>query len=167
MIPFGPPQWIVLAVAAQRLVELWLARRNTARLKAEGAVEHGTGHYPLFVLLQSAWLVGLLVLVPAEEPIRWGWLAVYLVLQAGRVWVILTLGRYWTTRVIVPRTPVLARRGPYRFVRHPNYLVVLAEIAVLPLVLGQGLLAAVFLVLQAALLWQRIRVEDRALAPHR
>jgi methyltransferase len=167
VIPFGPPQWILLAVALQRLAELALARRNTARLMAEGAEEHGAGHYPLFVVLQSAWLAGLFLLVPEEEPIRWGWLALFLGLQAARIWVIASLGRFWTTRVIVPAEPALVRRGPYRLLRHPNYVVVMGEIAVLPLVFGQWEAAAVFAVLQLALIRHRIRVEDRALAGFR
>jgi methyltransferase len=166
MSPFGPPQWIVLLVALQRLAELVLSRHNGRRLLAEGGREHGARHYPLFVLLQSAWLAGLFLLVPAAEPIRWGWLAAFVALQAARVWVIASLGRFWTTRVIVPRSPALVRRGPYRFLRHPNYLVVIAEIAVLPLVFGEWLFAAGFALLQAVLIRHRIRVEDEALAEY-
>ena len=167
MIPFGPPQWIILAVGLQRLAELALSKRNAARLLSRGAREHGAGHYPLFVILQTAWLAGLLALVPEDEPIRWGWLAVYLLLQAGRLWVIASLGANWTTRVIVLPVPALVRRGPYRFMRHPNYAVVAGEIVVLPLVFGQWLFAVVFGGLQLALLWHRIRIEERALAAFR
>src|SRR6056297_3345717 len=115
MIPFGPPQWIVLAVLAQRLAELVLARRNAARLLAAGGREHGAGHYPLFFAVQGGWLAALFALTPPEAPLQWGWLAAFAALQAGRVWVIASLGRFWTTRIVtVPGAP-LVRRGPYRW----------------------------------------------------
>ena len=167
MIPFGPPQWLVLAVVLQRLGELALARRNTARLLAEGAKEHGAAHYPLFVILQAGWLAFLWLVVPEEASISWFWMTIYLLLQAGRIWVIVSLGRYWTTRVIVLPAVSLVRRGPYRWFRHPNYLIVACEIPILALVFGQSLFAVVFGALQWALLWHRIRIEDRALATFR
>ena len=156
--------WIVLAaVAAQRLWELWLANRNTRRLLAGGAVEVGAGHYPLFVLLHASWLAAIaLATPPATLPNPW-LLAGYGVLQLGRLWVIATLGRFWTTRIITLPGAPLVRRGPYRFVRHPNYLVAALEIAVLPLAFGQVLIALVWSVANALLVGWRIRVEDRAL----
>ncbi len=160
-------QIVVLLVALQRLAELIYARRNARRLLAAGATEAGAGHYPLLVLLHAVWLAALFFLVPAAAEVNWGLLALFLLLQAGRVWVIASLGRYWTTRVItLPEAP-LVRRGPYRFLRHPNYLIVVAEIAVLPLAFGAWQIALVFSLLNAALLAWRIRVEDRALAPRR
>jgi methyltransferase len=158
---------ILALVVVQRLGELVLAQRNTRRLKAEGAVEHGGGHYLLFVLLHAAWLVTLFVAVPAGTPIAWVPLGSFIVLQALRIWVVATLGRFWTTRILsLPETP-LVRSGPYRFVRHPNYLVVVGEIAALPLAFGAWRIALVFSVLNLALLSWRIRIEDRALAPRR
>lgn len=159
----GWPQLIVALVALQRLAELVLAARNTRRLLARGGREAGRRHYPLFVLLHSAWLVSLAVLVPPDESISWPLIVVFLLLQAGRVWVIRTLGPRWTTRIIVVPGAALTRRGPYRFGRHPNYLIVALEIAVLPLAFGQYVLAAVFTLLALLLLDHRIRVEDRAL----
>lgn len=156
--------WAVLAlVAAQRLGELWLARRNTARLLARGAVEHGRGHYPLIVALHAGWLAALALLVPPETPPQWPWLALFLVLQAGRVWVIASLGERWTTRVIVPPGEPLVRRGPYRYLRHPNYLIVVLEIAVLPLAFGAWEIALVFSLLNVLVLAWRLRVEGAAL----
>lgn len=156
--------WAVLAlVAAQRLGELWLARRNAARLLARGAVEHGRGHYPLIVALHAGWLAALALLVPPETPPDWFWLAFFLVLQAGRVWVIASLGGRWTTRVIVPPGEPLVRRGPYRYIRHPNYLIVTLEIAVLPLAFGAWEIALAFSVLNALALAWRLRVEGAAL----
>lgn len=160
----GLPQLIVLLVAAQRLGELVLARRNTARLLAHGGRELGRRHYPLFILLHGGWLAALFVLTPAGAPVSWPLLAAFAVLQGLRVWVVASLGPFWTTRIItVPDAP-LVRRGPYRWLRHPNYLVVIAEIAVLPLAFGMAGLAVVFSVLNLALLAWRVRVEAGALA---
>jgi methyltransferase len=161
------PQWIVLIVAALRLAELVYAARNHRRLLAAGGREIGAGHYPLFVLLHGAWLLALFFLVPADAPVRPVPLALYILLLAGRAWVILSLGRYWTTRIVtVPDAP-LVRGGPYRLLRHPNYAIVVGEIAVLPLVFDAWAIAVVFSVLNAGLLWHRIRVEDAALADRR
>jgi methyltransferase len=156
---------IVALVAAERAAELILAARNTRALLARGGVEVGAGHYPLLVLLHGAWLATLLFLEPADAPPAWGWLGAFAVLQALRLWIIHSLGPFWTTRVITLPGAPLVRRGPYRFLRHPNYVVVVAEIAVLPLVFGAWRIAAVFSVLNLALLAWRIRIEQRALAP--
>jgi methyltransferase len=158
--------WVALVVGlvgAQRLAELWLAQRNTVRLKAEGAVEHGAAHYPLFVLLHGGWLLALLLTVPADRVPNWLLLGLFVLLQCGRVWAITSLGRRWTTRVVVPAEATLVASGPYRFVRHPNYWIVALEIAVLPLAFGAWQIALVFTALNALLLRHRIRVEERAL----
>ncbi len=158
---------VIGLVVLQRLAELVHAERNTAALKARGAVEIGRAHYPLLVLLHAAWLVAIVVLLPKDVRIDWILLAVFVVLQGTRVWVLATLGPYWTTRIITLPGAPLVRRGPYRFVRHPNYLVVAAEILVLPLVFGEWIVAAVFTVLNALVLALRITQENRALAPRR
>ena len=159
----GLAQIVTLLVALQRLAEVGYARRNARRLLAAGGVEHGAGHYPLFVALHGAWLVALFVLVPAEAPADWGLLGLYGLLQLGRLWVIASLGGRWTTRVIVVPGAPLVTRGPYRFLRHPNYLVVALEIPVLPLAFGAWQIALGFGLANLALLAQRIRVEERAL----
>lgn len=147
----------------QRLAELWLANRNTARLMAEGAIEHGKEHYFLFVALHTGWLVAMVLLAPADPPFLPALFVAFVLLQLGRVWVIASLGRYWTTRIIeVPDAPLVSK-GPYRFVKHPNYLVVIGEIAVVPMLAGLWEVAVVFSVLNAALLWIRIRVENQSL----
>ena len=156
---------LVLLVLTQRLGEVAWARRNERRLRAAGGVEVGAGHYPLFFLLHGAWLAALALLVPAEAPVFWPLLALFALLQLGRLWVIATLGRYWTTRIITLPGAPLVRRGPYRWLRHPNYCIVAAEIAVLPLAFGAWQIALVFSVLNALLLRHRIRLEERALAP--
>ena len=160
--------YIILAlVALQRLIEIFYAERNTRALLARGAVEIGRAHYPLIVLLHAAWLVAIVLALPREATIDWPALGVFVLLQAARVWVIATLGPYWTTRIITLDSAPLVRRGPYRFVRHPNYLVVAGEIAVLPLVFGEVAVAIVFTVLNAAMLAWRIRQEDAALSARR
>ncbi|MBW8724666.1 MAG: hypothetical protein JF625_05850 [Inquilinus limosus] len=160
----GWAQGVALLVAAQRLGELVYARRNETRLRARGAVESGASHYPLFILLHGTWLLAVFLLIPAARAPSWPLLAVFVLLQAARVWVVATLGAYWTTRVLsLPGAP-LVRRGPYRWVRHPNYLIVTAEIAVLPLAFDAWAIAIAFSLANALLLYHRIGVEERALA---
>ncbi len=160
----GLPQILALLVALQRLAELVYGRRNATRLLAAGGIEAGAGHYPLLVALHGGWLAALFALVPTEAPADWGLLGLYGLLQAGRLWVIASLGGRWTTRVIVlPQAP-LVKRGPYRFLRHPNYAVVALEIPVLPLAFGAWQIALAFGLANLALLTHRIRVEERALA---
>ena len=160
-------QAIVLLVALERLGELVLSRRNTARLLAAGGKETGAAHYPLFVLLHGGWLITLYVQGGPATDVYWPLIGLFVLLQGGRIWVIASLGKYWTTRIIsVPDAP-LVERGPYRFLRHPNYLIVAAEIAVLPLAFGAWLTALVFSAANGALLWHRIRIEERALAARR
>jgi methyltransferase len=157
------PAVVLLAlVTAQRLAELWIARRNTAALLARGAVEVAPGHYPLIVLVHALWLSGLWI-VGWARPVSLAWLAVYLALQALRAWTLLSLGPRWTTRIIVlPGAPLVAT-GPYRFVSHPNYFVVAGEIAVLPLCLGLPWYALAFSGANAAVLAIRVRAENAAL----
>jgi methyltransferase len=151
-------------VTLQRLGELVLARRNTERLLGQGAHEAAPGHYPLIVALHAAWLVGLWVLVwRTEAEVDWGWFAVFVVLQGLRVWVIATLGARWTTRIIVlPGAPLVAT-GPYRFLSHPNYVVVVGEMMVLPLCFDLAWYGVLFTVLNLVILRIRIRAEEAAL----
>jgi len=158
--------WIILAaVLAQRLGELVYARANTRRLLAKGGTEFGAGHYPLFALLHSAWLVAqaLWLIFMGLENVIWPLVAVYGALQLFRAWILLSLGERWTTRVIVLPDAPLVRAGPYRFIRHPNYWLVCAEIAILPLIFGAWPLALAFSILNGALLFHRIRIENAAL----
>lgn len=158
---------IMALVALQRLIEMRYAARNTAALRAKGAVEIGAAHYPLIVVLHAAWLVAIAALLPRSVVIQWPLLGVFVVLQLLRVWVITTLGPYWTTRIIMLPGAPLVRSGPYRFVRHPNYIVVACEIAVLPLVFGEIGVAILFSLLNAAMLAWRIRQEETTLDPRR
>jgi methyltransferase len=160
--------YVVLAlVVVQRLGELVIARRNTKALLARGAVEIGAKHYPLIVLLHAGWLAAIILLLPKPTPINWVLLVVFVALQGLRVWVLATLGPYWTTRIIsLPGVP-LVRRGPYRLFRHPNYMVVAGEILVLPLVFGEIWIAVIFSLANAAVLAWRIRQEETGLTPRR
>lgn len=150
-------------VTLQRLFELLLSRRNEARLKLRGAVEAGAKHYPIMVLLHVAWLGALWLLAWNQEP-NILLAAAFLALQPLRYWVIATLGDRWTTRVFVIPGASIIRTGPYRFFSHPNYLIVVLEIALLPLAFGLVWVAILFSVFNAALLAWRIRIEQRALA---
>ena len=158
---------IVALVAVQRLGEVAIAQRNTRALIAKGAVEVAPGHYPLLILLHAAWLAAIVVELPKPAPVHWLPLAAYVLLQGLRVWTVMTLGPYWTTRIITLPGAPLVTRGPYRFLRHPNYWVVVGEIALLPLVFGEIRVAILFSLLNAALLGWRIREENAALAGRR
>jgi methyltransferase len=156
-------EFVLALVTLQRAAELLISSRNTRELMARGAVEVAPRHYPLIVAMHAAWLTALW-LFGHDQPVNLILLAFYVVLQGFRFWVMRTLGSRWTTRIIVlPGQPLVAG-GPYRYLSHPNYAVVAAEIALLPLVLGLGRLAAIFTILNAAILAIRIRAETRALA---
>ena len=149
-------------VTLQRLAELAVSRRNTAALLAAGGREAGAGHYPLIVLVHAGWLAALWLLAPGR-PILWPLIAVFALLQLLRLWVLVTLGRRWTTRIIVLHDAPPIGGGPFRFLRHPNYAVVVAEIAVLPLAFGLWEVSLAFSLLNAAILAVRIRAEETAL----
>jgi methyltransferase len=159
--------WALGLVLLQRLLELAWARRNTVRLLRLGAVEADSEGYPLFVLLHAGWLASLAVFVPAPAPPVWPLLGLFALLQLGRLWVILSLGGYWTTRIVTLPGAPLVRTGPFRHIRHPNYLLVIAEIAVLPLAFGAVAIAAAFSALNLVLIARRIRIEESVLAPRR
>ena len=159
----GEGAWLIAFLGVQRLAELGLAQWNTRRLRQAGAVEFGAAHYPLIVALHAFWLLGLWLLGHSHSVDPF-WLVVFVLLQAARVWVIASLGRRWTTRIIVLPGAAPVKRGPYRFVSHPNYLIVILEIAVVPLALGLPLFALVFSLANAALIALRISVENRALS---
>ena len=154
---------ILVLVTVQRLGELVLSRHNTRKLLARGAIEVGAGHYPLIVSVHAAWLIALWIWGRGES-VNLVALALFIVLQGLRVWIIATLGARWTTRIIVlPGEPLVAS-GPYRYLSHPNYAVVAAEIATLPLALHLPMLALIFTGLNAAVLAIRLRAETRALS---
>jgi len=155
---------VLTLVVVQRILELVYAERNTRALRARGAIEYAAWQHFWFVFLHAAWIVAMAVFIPPYTVPNWYLLAMYALLQAARGWVIATLGPYWTTRIIsLPGAPVV-RSGPYRWVRHPNYLIVIAEIAVLPLAFGSLITAVTFSLANAGLLTLRIRAEEAALS---
>ena len=154
-------------VALQRVAELIYASRNVRALRARGGIEHGRLHYPVLVALHVSWLIAIGVGIARHPTIYWLPLALFALFQALRIWVLSTLRGFWTTRVItVPGAP-LVQTGPYRYLRHPNYVVVVGEVATLPLVFGQILNAVIFSALNLAVLGWRIKVENAALSPRR
>ena len=154
---------ILSIVTAERLVELLLANRNTRRLLGRGAKEYAPGHYPLIVALHASWLATLWWLAPGRS-IDAALLLLFVIVEFGRIWVLASLGPRWTTRIIVLEGAPLVRKGPYRYLDHPNYVGGAAEIALLPLVFGLWRTALVFSLMNALLLAVRIRAENRALA---
>jgi methyltransferase len=142
---------ILLLVTLQRLSELVIANRNTRRLRALGGIEHGQGHYPTMVALHGTWLAGLWWFGWSAE-IIWPLMAGYGFLQLFRIWILMSIGRRWTTRIISMPGETLVARGPYRFMRHPNYALVLLEVPLLPLALGLLWFAALFGALNVAML---------------
>ncbi len=162
MTPLWPHIAILGFVTAQRLIELPVARANTARLLANGGREVAPGHYPFIVAMHAAWLASLW-LFALGQPINVPLLILFGFVELARVWVLRTLGPRWTTRIIVVPGEQLVARGPYKFVSHPNYLVVAAELLILALVFGLWQIALLFTLLNAAILTVRIRAEDEAL----
>jgi len=154
---------ILVIVAVLRLIELIHSYRNAKRLLENGGVEYGRKHYPLLVLIHLSWLISIWLVVPPDTDPSIGLLSVFITLQICRFWVIASLGPYWTTRVISSNKFPIIVNGPYRFMKHPNYLVVCGEIAVLPLVFGAVEIATIFSILNAAVLIWRIKIEENAL----
>ena len=156
------PLWAQLVFAyvlVQRLAELVYANANTRRLLAEGGREFGQRHYPLFILLHGGWLLAIAVFAQPAAAVPLGLLIAFIASQALRFWTLASIGRWWTTRIIsAPHFPRV-KKGPYRFIQHPNYTVVVIEIALLPLLLGAPLVALAFSFANAMLLAWRIRVE--------
>ena len=155
---------ILALVVSQRLIEVVYATHNTRALMARGAIEIGRKHHPLFILLHGSWLVAMALALPADPVIRIFPLVLFVLFQMGRLWVIISLGPYWTTRIITLPGAPLVKHGPYRWFRHPNYAVVVGEFATLPLVFDQIGIAIMFSLLNAALLTWRIREENHVLA---
>ncbi len=159
-------EFILALVTLQRAAELVVSSRNTSRLRARGAFEVAPRHYPFVVAVHAAWLISLWIF-GRDQPLNAVALLLYIAVQGLRLWVMWTLGARWTTRIIIlPGEPLVAA-GPYRLLPHPNYAVVAGEIAILPLALGLPWLAALFTVLNATVLFIRIRAENRALAASR
>lgn len=159
------PLYIMVGfLVLQRMAELVVARRNHRALLARGAIEFGQRHYRAIVAVHTGWLLALLLTVDPESPVSVPLLAAFVLLECGRVWVIVTLGSRWTTRIMVVPGARRIRRGPYRYVNHPNYWIVCGEIAVVPLMFGAWLLALIASAVNLLVLRMRVRVENKALA---
>jgi methyltransferase len=157
---FALLSYIVLA----RLAELYVANCNTRRLIEKGGYEVGRPHYLLMVILHLAWIVAFGLLIPANTPVQIHILSLFLLVQGLRYWVIYSLGERWTTRIIIlPKAPLITH-GPYKWLRHPNYIVVVLEIALLPLSFGAWEIALIFSILNAVVLYYRIKTEESALS---
>lgn len=158
---------MIVAVAVERLVELVVSKRNLAWARVHGGREYGLGHYPFMVFLHSALLVACLVEAahrPFLPALGWPMIAVVVLAQGLRWWCISTLGHRWNTRIVVVPGLPLVDRGPYRWMRHPNYVAVVLEGIALPLVHTAWITSVVFTVVNAGLLWVRISSENAALA---
>ena len=163
----SPVYGILIAVLVERIVELGISARNSRWLIERGATELGAGHYPLFFLLHGSWFVAIIYTVSPDRAVNWWLIAAFAMLQLGRLWILVTLGKYWNTRIYILRDQPLVTTGPYRWFRHPNYLIVTLEIPLLPLAFGAWKIAIAWSIANAALLWHRIRIEETALAPRR
>jgi methyltransferase len=160
----GPPQVAALLVLLQRGAEELYSARHTRALLAKGAREEGAEFYPVVAVAHLAWIASLFFLIPAEAPVLWPLVVVFLLLQVVRYWVIATLGPYWTHRIITLNEAPTITSGPYRYLRHPNYAVTLAETFLLPLCFSAVALACIMTAVWAAVLSYKIKLENAALA---
>ena len=163
----GPPQFAAVVVLLQRGAEELHSRRNTRRLLSEGAHEEGRDFYPVVVATHLGWLAAIFFLIPPTAEIVWPAAILYLLMQVARYWVIATLGRYWTHRILTLDDAPVVRNGPFRFVRHPNYLVTYAETFLLPLAFGAYALAIIMTAIWIPVSRYKALLEDRALASRR
>jgi methyltransferase len=161
----GWPQIVALLVLLQRGAEELYSARNTRALIAAGGQEEGRPYYPVVATTHLAWIASLFFLIPADAPISNFLAACYVLLTAARYWVIGTLGRFWTHRIITLKDAPIVRSGPYAIVRHPNYVVTIAETFLLPAVFGAWAVAFIMTAVWTAVLRYKIEIEDAALAP--
>lgn len=164
---FGAAQIAALLVLLQRALEELYSARNTQRLIAEGGREAGHDYYPVVAITHLAWIAAIFLLIPATARIIWPLLVLYLLLQVARYWIIWTLGRYWTHRIITLDNAPVVRRGAYRWIRHPNYAVTIAETFLLPLVFADAAVAVIFGCVWSAVLYYKVLLEDAALSERR
>ena len=160
----GAPQIAALLILIQRAAEEIHSQRNTRALLARGAREEGAGYYPVVATAHLGWIAGLFFLIPPDAHTYWSLIGLYVVLQAVRYWVIATLGPYWTHRIITIDQAAIVSSGAYRFVRHPNYAITVAETLLLPVAFSSFALALIMTAIWVAVLSYKIRLEDAALA---
>ena len=163
----GLPQIIALIILIQRGAEELYSARNTQALIAAGAREAGRSYYPVVATTHLAWIASLFFLIPATATTSYRLAVVYIALQVVRYWVIATLGRFWTHRIFTLDNAPVVRRGPYRYVRHPNYAVTIAETFLLPMVFDALALGMIMGAVWTAVLAYKIKLEDEALSARR
>ena len=163
----GLPQYLALAILVQRIIENFHGAYNTKRLLAAGGREVGRGFYNVVPVVHMSWVAALFLLIPADAAVAWWLLGLYGAVQILRYYVIFTLGRYWTTRTITLDSAPVVRHGIYRYIRHPNYAVVMAEVIIMPLAFGGWEIALGWGVAHAAMLSYRIYLEETTLAGRR
>lgn len=158
---------IIAIVILQRLIELIVAKRNEKWMLSQGAFEAGARHYPLMVLMHIAFFISLLMeVIVFDRPLTKIWIAllvIFLLAQIARIWCLTSLGKFWNTKIIVLPGAKVIKKGPYKFIRHPNYVIVATELLVLPLLLGAYFTAVIFSLLNLWMLSVRIPVEEAAL----
>ncbi|WP_075620159.1 isoprenylcysteine carboxyl methyltransferase family protein [Paenisporosarcina indica] len=158
---------VVSFVIIQRIIELFVARNNEKWIRSQGGYEVGARHYPYMVAMHVGFFISLIVeflVFERSVPAFWYLLfIIFLMLQMMRVWVISSLGRYWNTKILVLPGAQVVKKGPFHFIRHPNYFVVTLEIIVIPLMLGAYFTALIFTILNFIILSVRIPIEEAAL----
>ncbi|WP_249597589.1 isoprenylcysteine carboxyl methyltransferase family protein [Peribacillus frigoritolerans] len=160
----------IILIAIQRLVELYIAKQNEKQLKAGGAIEYGESHYKWMVLMHLSFFIVLIIEVVALERDISGlwpiWLTLFLIAQSGRIWVIRSLGKHWNTKIIVVPDAEVVIKGPYKFFKHPNYIIVATEILVISLLFNAYYTAIIFSLLNVWMMMVRIPLEEKALKEH-
>lgn len=160
--------WVfILFVVAQRMLELGIAKRNEKRMIERGGYEAGMRHYPFMIALHSSFFISCIIEVEFLDKtlsVDWPlWLGLFLLTQLGRVWTLYSLGSFWNTKIIVLPGANVVRKGPYRWFRHPNYIIVTLEFVVIPFLFQAYYTAALFSMLNAVMLSVRIAAEEQAL----
>jgi methyltransferase len=164
IIAIGAPQIAALLILIQRGAEEVYSARNTRALLARGAREEGASYYPVVAVAHMSWIASLFFLIPPDTQPFWPLIGLYVVLQAARYWVIATLGPYWTHRIITIDGAPVVSSGAYRFFRHPNYAITVAESLLLPVAFSAVALGLIMTAIWVAVLNYKIRIEDAALA---
>lgn len=166
-IELGAPQIAALLILIQRGAEEIHSARNTRALLARGAREEGASYYPVVAVAHLSWIASLFFLIPPDAQPIWPLIGIYVALQAVRYWVIATLGPYWTHRIITIDAAPVVSSGAYRFVKHPNYAITVAETLLLPMAFSAVALALIMAAVWIAVLNYKIRLEEAALATRR
>lgn len=160
--------WVLIfVIISQRLIELVIAKNNEKWMKERGGIEHGEGHYKWFIMIHTLFFISLIIESTMNNRIdftlNYTLFFIFIITQLGRIWCILTLGRFWNTKIIILPNVTLIRNGPYKYVKHPNYIIVGVELIIIPLLFGTYITAIIFPVLHYILLRIRIPKENAAL----